>query len=105
MVNAAGDLGAPTTPEELLLALFWTFADQVAQGAVGSFPVNAATPLYLTPDGRDLTQLAEKFLLAAVNFSQGTDDYLDDDVADKGLLAANELGGESPYTPPRAPLG
>lgn len=98
VVNAAGDLGTPATPEELLLALFWTFADQAAAGAAGSFPIDAATPLYLTPAGHDLTQLVEKFLLAAVNFSQGADDYLDDDVADKGLLAANELAGESPYT-------
>lgn len=98
VVNAAGDLGAPATPEALLLALFWTFADQVAQGAVGSFPIDAATPLYLTPDGHDLTQLVEKFLLAAVNFSQGADDYLDDDVEDKGLRAPNEIDGESPYT-------
>jgi len=97
-VNAAGDLGTPATPEELLLALLWTFADQVAAGAAGSFPIDAATPLYLTPAGHDLTQLVEKFLLAAVNFSQGTDDYLDDDVEDQGLLAVNEVDGDNAYT-------
>lgn len=98
VVNAAGDLGTPSNPEELVLALFWTFADQVAAGAAGSFPIDAATPLYLTPTGHDLTQLVEKFLLVAIGFSQGADDYLDDDVADKGLLSANEIAGDSPYT-------
>jgi hypothetical protein len=98
VTNAAGDLGSPSTPEALLLALFWTFADQAAKGALGSFPIDAATPLYLTPDGHDLTQLVQKLLLGAVNFSQGTDDYLDDDVEGKGLLIANELDGENSYT-------
>ena len=97
-VNAAGDLGTPTTPEALLLGFFWTFAGQVASAAVGSFPIDAATPLYLTPKGHDLTQLVEKFLLGAVSFSQGTDDYLDDDVDGKGLLAANEVEGNAAYT-------
>ncbi|HSN82108.1 MAG TPA: DUF4856 domain-containing protein [Polyangiales bacterium] len=98
VVNAAGDLGTPATPEELVLALFWTFADQAAAGAAGSFPIDAATPLYLTPAGHDLTQLVEKFLLVAIGFSQGADDYLDDDVADKGLLSANEIAGDNSYT-------
>ncbi len=98
VINAAGDLGAPATPEELIRAFFWTFAQQAASGATGSFPIDAATPLYLTPEGLDLTQLLEKFLLGAVNFSQGTDDYLDDDVPDKGLLSANEIDGDEAYT-------
>ncbi len=98
VIDGEGMLGAPASPEALLLALFWTFADQAASGAAGSFPIDAATSLYLTPDGHDLTQLVEKFLLSAVNFSQVADDYLDDDVADKGLLAANEIDGDDPYT-------
>ena len=98
VANEKGELGAPSTPEELALALFWTFAHQVAAGATGSFPIDAATPLYLTPQGHDLTQLVQKFLLGAVNFSQGTDDYLDDDVEDKGLRAANVLDEEGAYT-------
>jgi hypothetical protein len=98
VVDAEGNRAAPETPEALVLALFWTFANQAASAATGSPPIDAATPLYLTPDGLDLTQLVEKFLLGAVNFSQGTDDYLDDDVDGKGLLSANELDGDSPYT-------
>lgn len=98
VVDAGGSRAAPETPEALLLALFWTFANQASSAATGSFPIDAATPLYLTPDGLDLTQLVEKFLLGAVNFSQGTDDYLDDDVDGKGLLSENELDGDNPYT-------
>jgi len=89
---------APSTPETLLLAFLRTFASQAAAGAVGDFPIDAATPLYLTPAGHDLTQLVEKVLLGAVNFSQGTDDYLDDDVEDKGLLKANVVEDDDPYT-------
>lgn len=98
VVDGAGSLGPVSTPEELVLALFWSFAHQASQGATGSFPIDAITPLYLTPEGHDLVQLTQKFLLGAVNFSQGTDDYLDDDVEDKGLLAANELDEEAGYT-------
>jgi hypothetical protein len=98
VTNEAGELGSPSTPEALLLAFFWTFADQASRAATGSFPIDAATPVYLTPDGHDLTQLVQKHLLGAVNFSQGTDDYLDDDVADKGLLIANELDEQNNYT-------
>ena len=47
----------------------------------GSATVSAA--------GHDLTQLVQKFLLGAVAFSQGADDYLDSDVEGKGLLASN----------------
>ncbi|MBW2507182.1 MAG: DUF4856 domain-containing protein [Deltaproteobacteria bacterium] len=98
VVDAEGTLGAPQTPESLLLGLFWTFATQASSAATGSFPIHAGTPLYLTPDGLDLTQLVEKFLLGAVNFSQGTDDYLDDDVEGKGLLSVNELDEANVYT-------
>jgi hypothetical protein len=98
VIDAQGNRAAPQTPESLLLGLFWTFATQTSGAATGSFPIDAATPLYLTPDGLDLTQLLEKFLLGAVNFSQGTDDYLDDDIDGKGLLSANELDGDNPYT-------
>ncbi|MCO4745293.1 MAG: DUF4856 domain-containing protein [Proteobacteria bacterium] len=49
-----------------------------------SSPVPA---VYVTPEGQDLQQLLQKFLLGAITFSQGADDYLDDDVDGKGLLA------------------
>ena len=97
-VNADGELGTPATPEELIRGYFWTFSHQAASAATGSFPIDAATPLYLTPEGLDLSQLLEKFLLGAVAFSQGTDDYLDDDVDGKGLLAPNEIDADNAYT-------
>ena len=50
----------------------------------GGEPVPA---VHVTADGRDLQQLLEKFLRGAIGFSQGADDYLDDDVEGKGLLA------------------
>ena len=34
----------------------------------------------------------------AVAFSQGADDYLDDDTEDKGLLSSNERAGENTYS-------
>ena len=44
---------------------------------------------YISPEGLDYQQLIQKFLLGAVNFSQGADDYLDDDIEGKGLLSDN----------------
>ena len=55
--------------------------------------------VYLTADGRDLKQLLQKFLLGAIAFSQGADDYLDDDTADKGLLSSNAQDDDKPYSP------
>ena len=45
--------------------------------------------VYLTQLGLDLRQLLQKFLLGAVAFSQGADDYLDDDLEGSGLLSDN----------------
>jgi hypothetical protein len=53
--------------------------------------------VYVTPEGQDLSQLLEKFIRGAVNFSQGSDDYLDDDTEDKGLLTSHAQG-DSAYT-------
>ena len=55
--------------------------------------------MYLTPDGHDLNQLIQKFLLGAVTFSQGADDYLDDDTEGKGLLASHIQAEGKTYTP------
>ncbi|TNE91069.1 MAG: DUF4856 domain-containing protein [Deltaproteobacteria bacterium] len=54
-------------------------------------PVSA---VYVTAEGQDLQQLLQKFLLGAVAFSQGADDYLDDDVDGKGLLADHSAPAE-----------
>ena len=43
--------------------------------------------------GRDFKQLVQKFLLGAVTFSQGTNDYLQTDFS-----AANAQDGDKPYT-------
>jgi hypothetical protein len=44
--------------------------------------------------GQDYTQLVQKFLLGAIAFSQGADDYLDDTDEGKGLLAGNDAAAE-----------
>jgi hypothetical protein len=54
----------------------------------------AIDKIYVTPEGHDLAQLLQKFLLGAVAFSQGADDYLDDDIEGKGLLASNDSAVE-----------
>ncbi|MCW8092974.1 DUF4856 domain-containing protein [Alteromonas sp. ASW11-130] len=80
-----------TTPEGLVRTFFNELADNAQtqlDGAVRQDPFgNDITKIYLTNDGRDLKQLIQKFLLMSVAYSQGTDDYLDNDVAGKGLLS------------------
>lgn len=100
VIDGSGNTGEVRSPEALLLGFFYTFADQVAAAATGSspFPTDATIPVYLTPEGLDLTQLVQKFLLGAVNFSQTADDYLDDDVPGKGLLTPNMLDEDANYT-------
>ena len=80
-----------TTPEQLIRILFGMLADNAQtqlDGAVRQDPFgNDITNISLTSDGLDLKQLIQKFLLMSVAFSQGVDDYLDNDVAGKGLLS------------------
>ena len=59
---------------------------------------NAIEEPYITSDGLDYVQLTQKFLLGAVAFSQGADDYLSDDVEGKGLWASHEISDEKAYT-------
>jgi len=66
------------------------------QAATGTNP--PGQPTFVTQDGRDLAQFVQKFLLGAVVLSQGMDDYLDDDVDGKGLLASAEQDGDAPYS-------
>ena len=66
-----------------------------SSGSIPTDPDGAAIPKwYVDAQGRDYQQLFQKFLLGAVNYSQGVDDYLDDSEAGKGLLADNELAEE-----------
>ena len=81
------------TPEGLLLRLF----DKLADNALTKFNAGEAN-IYVTPEGQDLKQLIQKFLLGAVAFQQGADDYLSDDVDGKGLKAANTLVDGKTYT-------
>ncbi|MEC7984615.1 MAG: DUF4856 domain-containing protein [Myxococcota bacterium] len=88
-------------------ALVRTWFDMLAANAVdqvnGTFADdpegNTIEAVYLTPDGHDLNQLIQKFLLGAITFSQGADDYLDDDTDGKGLLASHIQAEDKTYTP------
>jgi hypothetical protein len=70
------------SPEDLLNIWIGLLADQVVARVGGDTSLDEA---YLTAEGHDLNQLIQKFLLGAITFQQGADDYLDDDVAEKGL--------------------
>lgn len=97
------DEGDVSTPEDLVR--FWIDRIDVqaadwSNGAIPTDPSGAPVPaVYVTADGLDLQQLLEKFLRAAVGFSQGADDYLDDDTDGKGLLSDHTaLVDGKPYT-------
>lgn len=92
-----------TTPESLVRVWF----DEVDAAAVawsnGDIPLDpsgAPVPgVHVSANGLNYQELIAKFLGGAVSFSQGTDDYLDDDLPGSGLLsphAANEEG--KPYS-------
>jgi len=91
--NAKGSV----TPDGLVQVFFGMIADNVQSEINGTerFDVNGAviTKFYITENGLDLKQLTQKFLLGAINFSQGTDDYLDNNYDGKGLLSDN-IGGD-----------
>ena len=70
----------------------------------GDLPVNPITnepveKVFLNDQGHDLQQLFQKFLMGAIGFSQGTDDYLGSDVDGKGLKASNAVDSEKGYSP------
>lgn len=105
--GVAANGGDVTTPFGLLTAFFETLEENAIGRAAGNkrFGVdgmgNALTdplPVHVTAGGHDLQQLVQKFLTMAVNFSQGTDDYLDDDIDGKGILVANTRDGCKPYS-------
>ncbi|MFT4627588.1 MAG: hypothetical protein ACI8PZ_006274 [Myxococcota bacterium] len=91
------------TPESLVRA--WVAeldarAVDWSNGVIAKDLTGAPVPaVYITEDGRDLKQLLAKFTRGAVAFSQGTDDYLDDDEPGKGLLSDHTAPEEGePYT-------
>ena len=79
------------TPEQLVRHWADLIDAQAVATANGNAPLDPdgqpIRSVYLTPEGQDLQQLLEKFLGGAIAFSQGADDYLDDDLEDKGLLS------------------
>lgn len=91
------------SPEALIrqwIAELDAMAVAYSSGSVPLDPDGVAIPVfYISADGRDYQQLLEKTLLGAIGFSQGTDDYLDDDEDGKGLLADNTQADDgAPYT-------
>jgi hypothetical protein len=95
--------GSIASPEGLLSAFFWTLATQAYQRSLDNIPnePGTSTPIaqaYVTPTGLDLRELIQKFLTVGVSYSQGTDDYLDDATANKGLLSANTQDGTEPFS-------
>jgi len=93
--------GSITSPQGLLEAFLHTLASRAvarADGTLDTSPDGATLPVHVTPEGLDLKQLTQKFLLMAVNYSQACDDYMDSDVDGKGLLASNEQVEGKPYS-------
>ncbi|TQV87093.1 DUF4856 domain-containing protein [Aliikangiella coralliicola] len=90
-----------TTPHGLVQIYFGMLGDNAQAFIDGNirqdFNGNEINTIYLTTDGRDLKQLIQKFLLGAVAFSQGADDYFDNDTAGKGLMVSN-IATDSDYT-------
>ncbi len=85
------DADGVTTPESLVRHWFGVIDDQAVDWGAGTYPLDPdgqpVPAVYITPQGQDLQQLTEKFLLGAIHFSQAADDYLDNDIDGKGLLA------------------
>ncbi len=97
-----GEAGS-TNPEALVRGWFAEIDAQAVAWSGGDYPLGPGgvpvPAVYVTPDGRDLQQLLEKFLRGAVCLSQGADDYLDDDTEGKGLLSDHTALEEGkPYT-------
>jgi len=89
------------SPDGLVQEFFSMIGDNVQADIDGTARVDvngaAITKFYITDNGLDLKQLTQKFLLGAVNFSQGADDYLDNNYDGKGLLSDN-MGGDKDGT-------
>ncbi|GAB4519488.1 MAG: hypothetical protein Tsb0020_38080 [Haliangiales bacterium] len=89
---------ATDTPTELIEYWFGQLDDLAFERGQGNVAVSPDVPVYVTAAGQDLSQLLEKFLLSAVAFAQGTDDYFDDATPDKGLLSSNTQEEGQPYS-------
>jgi hypothetical protein len=76
------------------------FFERIAKNAWLKADAQHDYPVHVTEQGHDLQQLVQKLLVMGVAFSQGTDDYLDDDKEGKGILVDNLKPAEAgkPYT-------
>jgi len=98
VVGVPGDL-QPSAIVEAWLAELAAYVVDRGNGNVPVDPTGAAIAQpYISADGRDYSQLLEKFLVAAVAYSQATDDYLVDGVVGKGMGASNLQAGTALYT-------
>ncbi|HHO54402.1 MAG TPA: DUF4856 domain-containing protein [Deltaproteobacteria bacterium] len=100
---AGWDEAGVTTPESLVRLWMSQLDAAAVERSLGNIPVDPSgvpvSAVYLTADGRDLQQLLEELLRVAVAFSQGADDYLDDDEPGKGLLSDHTAAdGDGNYT-------
>lgn len=101
-VGIAGWPGNPT-PQDLIQTWAAQIDAQAVSWSQGNLPLqpdgSPVSAVYLTPEGQDLKQLMDKFLRGGIAYSQGTDDYLDSDTPDKGLLSDHTtLVDGRPYT-------
>ena len=91
-----------TSAEGLVRDFFDQLAGQVfalQEGAMLKDPISDQDlPVYVTPEGLDLKQLIQKFLLMSIGFAQAADDYMASGTPDKGLEAPNTRSGDSVYT-------
>ena len=86
----ATGLNADPTPDEFVQYLFGLLADNVENPLNRLDPVGGQTlAAHVTENAIDLQQLIQKFLLMAVTYSQGTGDYLSNDLGEgKGILSS-----------------
>lgn len=92
-----------TTPEQLVRSWFDMIDRQATDWSNGTYPLDPSgapvAAVYLTAEGLDLQQLIGKVSGVSVSFSQGVDDYLDDDIDGKGILSDHSaLVDGKPYT-------
>lgn len=91
------------SPDGLVLHWFDLLDAQADLWIAGTPPTgpdgNTTPSVHVTPDGLDLKQLVQKFLLGAVAYSQASDDYLDDDLDGEGIRVDNTVAvTDKPYT-------
>ncbi len=89
-------------PEDLVRDWFEACDELAVAYSSGTIPLDPEgaqiESWFISAEGLDYQQLVQKFLLGAVNYSQGTDDYLDD-ASENGLNSDNvDPDDGDPYT-------